>query len=324
LALLAAAVAGCDDDHAGPGKKRGAAPVKPPATRVIRVGASPAGVAVGAGGVWVANSADGTLSRIDGDTGKTSERAVRVGDGPTDVAADDHGVWVLTGRGIVRVDPSERRVVGDPVAVPDATGLAVGEGSVWVTSGADGTLTRIDPATGQVAGGPIRVGRRPTDVAIGAGAVWVANTGDGTVTRIDPRTRRAAAEPIAVAEEQVLGLTVGAGRVWVAKTDSPLAETIAVVAIDPGANAVEGEAVPVDAGIPVRLVVGEGAVWVTDVGRLTPRPSRPASVSRIDPRARTLAGRPVRVGGSPAGIAAGAGAIWVTSARNGTVTRIDP
>jgi DNA-binding beta-propeller fold protein YncE len=98
-----------------------------------------------------------------------------------------------------------------------------------------------------------------------------------------------------------------------------------VVAIDPGVNAVEGEAVRVDAGIPVRLAAGEGAVWVTDVGRLTPpgRP-RPASVVRIDPRARAVAGRPVRIGGSPAGIAAGAGAIWVTSARNGTVTRIDP
>jgi DNA-binding beta-propeller fold protein YncE len=325
VALLTVAAAACDGDDAGPGRKRAAAPVKPPSTRVIPVGASPAGVAVGADGVWVANNAEATLTRIDGDTGKTLERAIRVGDGPTDVAADNNGVWVTTGRGIVRVDPSERRVVGEPVAVPDATGLAVGEAGVWVTSGANGTVSRIDRATGQVAGRPIRVGHRPTDVAVGAGAVWVANSGDGTVTRIDPHTRRAAGEPIAVAREQVLGLTVGAGRVWVAKTDSPLAEKIAVVAIDPGANAVEGEAVRVDAGIPVRLAAGEGAVWVTDVGRLTPpgRP-RPASVVRIDPRARAVAGRPVRIGGSPVGIAAGAGAIWVTSARDGTVTRIDP
>ena len=50
----------------------------------------------------------------------------------------------------------------------------------------DNTVTRIDPATGKVAGAAIPVGNRPSDVAVGGGAVWVANQGDDSVTRIAP------------------------------------------------------------------------------------------------------------------------------------------
>ena len=38
--------------------------------------------------------------------------------------------------------------------------VAAGEGAVWVTSAADGTLTRIDPQTQRVIGEPLRLGPR--------------------------------------------------------------------------------------------------------------------------------------------------------------------
>ena len=49
-----------------------------------------------------------------------------------------------------------------------------------------GRVAVIDPATGETATDPVRVGARPSGVAVGEGAVWVANAGDGTLTRIDP------------------------------------------------------------------------------------------------------------------------------------------
>ena len=73
-------------------------------------------------------------------------------------------------------------------------GLAVGEGSVWVTDADSPTLLRIDARYGSVD----RIAlRRETvrdvagagGVSVGAGSVWVAQ-GESRVLRIEPRTGR--------------------------------------------------------------------------------------------------------------------------------------
>ena len=56
-------------------------------------------------------------------------------------------------------------------AIP--SGVATGEGSVWVASYGDGTVSRINPFTRRVTA-TIRVGHGAVDVAVGYGAVWVA------------------------------------------------------------------------------------------------------------------------------------------------------
>jgi YVTN family beta-propeller protein len=106
------------------------------------------GMAVGAGGVWIAGD--------------------------------------VFGRSVWRVDPAQQRLVEriDLAFIPK--GIAAGEGAVWVTSLLDDTVARIDPATGRVTA-TIRVGRGADAVAIGLGAVWVANDVDATISRIDPR-----------------------------------------------------------------------------------------------------------------------------------------
>jgi DNA-binding beta-propeller fold protein YncE len=113
----------------------------------IDVGAKPRGIAVGADRVWVSNSLDGSVTRID-TAGEVVGEATGVGTRPA--------------------------------------GIAVGEGYVWVANTEDGTVSRLDPDSGEKVGDDIEVGERPRGVAVGAGSVWVANSGDGTVTRIDP------------------------------------------------------------------------------------------------------------------------------------------
>jgi YVTN family beta-propeller protein len=75
------------------------------------VGGSPAGVAVSAGAVWVANGSDGTVSWINSTT-NTVVKTISVGNGPSSVA--------------------------------------YGLGKVWVANAADGTISEIDPASGKV------------------------------------------------------------------------------------------------------------------------------------------------------------------------------
>ena len=90
------------------------------------------------GAIWVANSGDDSLSRVDPRTDSVT-KAISVG--------------------------------GEPVAV------AVGEGSVWVVNGADDSMSRIDPRTNEVAR-TIPVEHRPDGVAIAGGLVWVTVRGE--------------------------------------------------------------------------------------------------------------------------------------------------
>ena len=90
--------------HRHPGR-----PVDPgrcSATR-SRSAAGPGGIDAGTELVWVANSLDDTVSRIDIESGET---------------------------------------VGDPIDVgPDPGAVAVGGEAVWVANNGDGTVTRIEP-----------------------------------------------------------------------------------------------------------------------------------------------------------------------------------
>jgi YVTN family beta-propeller protein len=186
----------------------------------IRVGIKPTDVAINSLGVWVANRADGTVSRVDPHT-DTVDATVDVGAAPTAVAAGGGGVWVAN-RGdasVSRIDPERATVVGEPVPVPKGSNqLAVGLGYVWSSDPSSDTVSRIAPDLMQAVGDPIGVGDRPTAVTTGVRYVWVANGGDSTVSRIDPRTGEVAGAPIEVGDNPV-DVTVGRGAVWTANFD---------------------------------------------------------------------------------------------------------
>ena len=62
-------------------------------TRTIPVGGEPTGLATGAGSVWVASTAGGTLTRVN--PGRDTVTAtVRVGERPYAVAASPQAIWV--------------------------------------------------------------------------------------------------------------------------------------------------------------------------------------------------------------------------------------
>ena len=91
-------------------------------------------LAVGDGSIWVADSTDGVVWRID-TSPELIERRIDVGAG--------------------------------------ANAVTFGAGAAWVTNPLRGTVTRIDPGSNRVVS-TIRVGGVPRAVAVGADAVWVA------------------------------------------------------------------------------------------------------------------------------------------------------
>jgi YVTN family beta-propeller protein len=214
--------------------------------------------------------------------------------GPTGLPADSVGLF----------NPAGGRV-GAPVNVGNPGGLAYGDGSVWAVDSADGTLSRIDPATHTVIN-QIPVGSAPTAVTVTRGNAWVANSGDATVSQIST----AAGKVVQTIPAGILPVAIAAGRsgVWVANEGDDT-----VIQINP-ATGTKTRTVRVG-GRPDGIAVTPSAVWVAN--------SQDGTVTRIDPPTGQPSG-PIPVGAGPEGIAVTPAAVWVANSLDLTVSKLDP
>lgn len=115
--------------------------------RPVPTGLGPIGLAFDGRRIWVANSDDGTVSRIAVSSGRSAGQPVPVGRGPVAVAAVNGSVWVANqdDRTLVRIDADGGRVVGDPISLNSSPrGVAAGEDSVWVVGTNPSRLVRVD------------------------------------------------------------------------------------------------------------------------------------------------------------------------------------
>ena len=218
--------------------------------------------------------------------------------------ASEAGATEVRANALGLIDPGSGKIEGEIPVDAAPTGVARGEGAVWVTNANDGTVSRIDPV-GRSVRQTIEVGNSPSGIAVGAGAVWVANYADATVSRIGPETN-AEVQTIPVGSGPV-AVAFGEGSVWVTNSADRT-----VSRIDPQSGRVV-KTIETDA-VGRGIAVGGGSVWITDES------SR--RVLRIDPRSDEVA-EEISVGNGPTGIAFGERAVWVANTLDGTVSRID-
>jgi hypothetical protein len=170
-------------------------------------------IAVGEGAAWAMSQ--NSVQRVDESGGNLDGPPMKLGGSGSAIAAGEGWVWVArNNREVVRIQPPG----GAPESaadVPGAFNIAVGESAAWVL-GAKGTLTRLDPETGEPAGDAVQTGRG-TDVAAGLGYVWVTSD-NGTVIRFDPESGAEVGVPIDVGIEPT-SIAVGEGSAWVASAD---------------------------------------------------------------------------------------------------------
>jgi YVTN family beta-propeller protein len=253
------------------------------------------------------------LQRIDPKTNKLAA-TFKLGSDPTGVAVGEGAVWVihLDDNRISKIDPRRNAVVATGSA-PGPRAVAVGGGSIWIAN-ADGTVTQLDPAGANVHVVSIPNFAQPVEVAAyGFGAVWVASPLTGVVARINPLSSSVSALTRVPARRGALkAIAAGEGALWVTSNDI-VADQYGVFRIDPARGKVR-------ARIRLRLgaqgvAAGEGAIWVTN--------SLGDSVTQIE-RSTNRVVRTIGVGKDPIAVATGEGAVWVTNYKDGTVSRIDP
>src|SRR5947209_2827321 len=192
---------------------------------------------------------------------------------------------------------------GGPVSI------AVGGWSVWVVSGEDDLLRRIDPATNAVVNS-IPVGCCFFhSIAYGDGSVWVSNFTDNTVQRINPATNTITAT-INTGGLAPEGIAVTPTAVWVANHHGN--PTGSVARIDPTTNATVAVS-PLGAAQtccgPQAIAAAGGSIWV-GVPNLS-------EVARIDANSNAVTATVADP--SPCGDIAVTSVIWIASGSCGPI-----
>ena len=313
-----------------------------PAQAIIGVGQRPGVPVAGAGAVWVPNTGDGTVSRIDPNSNRVVA-TLRIGnqaafyqrdceakgsvhsfmvtsfhvrdcDLPSAVAVGAGALWVLKNDDqlLLRIDPKSQRVLARIPLGFTPFDMAASDSAVWITGYWVDQLVRIDPETNRIVA-TLTIPDGASGIAISDQTVWVASTIAGLVSRIDSRTNTVVASvsldcPVACYQGS-LPLTLAAlgGAIWVRTFGDGL-----VARIDPERNRV---AATIDVSASLgrngldHVAVLDGALWVAG-----------SSLQRIDPGAD-------RVGGTididATTVSAGYGSLWITDIF-GRVERIKP
>jgi peptide/nickel transport system substrate-binding protein len=244
--------------------------------------------------MWVANTGDDTVSRIDVGT-RLVVQTIEVGNGPSGLAIGFGSVWVANSgdRTVTRINAGSNRVV-EPITVGNgATAVATGAGAVWVTNAIDGTLSRIDP-TNDLVTDVYPVGSSPGGIVATDTAVWVSDPSVGSVLRVDPASGGTVASIGVGNGARAIALAVG--DVWVANA---LDGTVS--RIDPDANRVTAT-IEVGEG-PSGIVGSSDGVWVAS--------SVDGAVYHID--AVSNASTRIAVGSSPQDLAVANGQLWFSA-----------
>jgi YVTN family beta-propeller protein len=226
----------------------------------IPLPATPDGIAVGEGAVWVVHGRLGTVTRVDPafdtvvETIELAERANTYVTGG--IAVGEGFVWGVFGDAtLARLDPSTNREAGDVLAGTGPTSVVAAFGSIWVSNSGESSVERY--AAGAFPGEPVdelTVGGAPTGLSAGADAIWVASPEAGIVSRIQQGSVERSALPIRVGERPSATAT-GEDAVWVANTGSRTLSRI-----DPATDAVVKTISLGNA--PAGVAVGGDYVWV--------------------------------------------------------------
>jgi len=217
---------------------------------------------------------------------------------------------------VVRIDPQTLEPTQVVPIGPKADLVVAAGGYVWITHGVlrytkdeglrdagDRTLTRVDPATGDIR--PVGQLAPCGLTADPSGDVWVANcyaSGPGAnVVRVDAKTLQFGPTcPVPTGQGIFRGMAYGGGSLWLADADD--AETRIVTEVDPRTCARHS----IQADRPLKVLAwsdGYGDLWMDDFDG--------GSVSRMRAETRSVTTRYDSVADNPGSLVVAGDAVWV-------------
>lgn len=217
----------------------------------------PQALAAGVGSIWVATvrPRGAALIRIDTETNRISD-VVALHDRKYQAAVAIAGnrVWTVNLSGTVsELDGATGRLLKQLTLTGAPDGVAVANGSVWISKYLDDSVVRINAGTGRVIA-VVRVGRGPRGILALSGSIWVANVDGQTLSVIDTATNRVIAtvpiggSPYGLAHVRgfIVVADMAAGRLY---------------RIDPSTRAIKRLPRSIE-GDPVALVGDNDQIWI--------------------------------------------------------------
>lgn len=237
---------------------------------------------------------------------------------------------------LLRINPSNNRLVANiHLGVNHkghlsslGGGVAFAAGRIWVSrvsNGPRGDVVSVNPTTNREAATPVTVGSGPDTVVSAFGSLWVDNTSVvigknapsqtyPAVSRIDPRTRH-------VTTEWFSGTpAIGFGSLWV-ETDAG-SDDAAIIRVNPSNGKTLAQ---INVPRVISISSGDGRLWAISYprsrsARLFEPIKGTAALWQIDPRTNRLIGKPVRLALiQPDSIAVSDGQLWVADYHSGKV-----
>jgi len=258
----------------------------------------PVAAATGPGAVWVGNTGDKSLTRIDPATRAPTGTFSLDNKTPSGIAVGLGAVWVAHGQlGEVSLVDPQFGTLARTTKVADAAfgspngSITLDDKSAWAVFG-DSTLAHLDAAGERFT--TTLAGIQPAGVASAGGSIWVTNSGEASIQRFNAATFRQGSLHSYNVGVRPTGIIYAEDAIWVASTGDGV-----VTRIDPASGARVD--IPVGDGASA-LASGAGSIWVSNTAART--------VSRIDPSANKVVAT-IKVGNAPAGIAEEGGLLWV-------------
>jgi branched-chain amino acid transport system substrate-binding protein len=222
-------------------------------------------IAADSGGAWVLDAGRRTVLRIDASYGQVSRTMALPQSGPeaggSSISSGLGALWVTDGsQRLLKLDPRDGHQLASFDIGSYVDDVAVGSGSVWVSSRFSGAVFAVNPATGAhtkipIVGRPSETTPLPIAIAAGLGSVWVLTGNTPSVVRIDPRLQSVTATIPLTVGDNANAISAGEGAVWVAESG-----TGTVARIDPSTSRVSSIEV---GGAPANLAAGDSSAWVT-------------------------------------------------------------
>jgi YVTN family beta-propeller protein len=273
----------------------------------VQVGQSPDALVYGFGSLWVANSGENTVMRINPKTREVIG-TFEVGANPDAIALSAQNVWVANGSDgtVTEIDAATSRVVVPRIpvgALPAA--VAVGPNGVWVANSGDDNLSLIDIDSARVVKTGVSAGDDPDGLLVDGDSLWVASSADRTLLQLDARTGLPISGHVISVDAGAGGLIHAQGSLWVANKSA-----LSVTRVDPRSGRALAT-IPVGDG-PSSLAATRDAIWTSN--------EYDGTVSRIDPASNRV--HTYAIGASPRGLTVAGRDLWVTSGAFATAAHL--